>query len=480
LKRLSTFYPILLAIFPILSFFGHNIEEVPATDLLLPLLVVVAGTLALLLLSRLVIKNHNKVALVVAWLIVLFFSYGYVRDIVFTNATVNFKPNIIPLSMWLVLFVVGVFLMLRTKRDFAVVTKFSRVVAVALVIVASVYIGVGKLNTPSFAYENTNNGGNIPTLTDIADPPDIYYIILDMYAREDTLKKLFDYDNTEFIDHLVNKGFYVANKSHSNYTTTYHSISASLNMSYESQGDTYVDMYKRMANSKVSQLLKSAGYRYIYVTGGVPLNSMEKHAVVYSYSGIFGVEVSDFTQKLCDTTLLSPLARYFGGLYGANSVLYAFDTLAKIPDIEEPTFVYSHILCPHPPWFFTADGPRDPSLFGSEQDEMIEEGYLGNLEFVNREVGTLVDVLLTNSDAPPIIILQGDHGPGWVEEQIQHHEILNAYYLPGVNDKLLYETISSVNSFRVVLNNYFDTDYELLKDCMFRADGSILSRLEVK
>jgi len=162
--------------------------------------------------------------------------------------------------------------------------------------------------------------------------------------------------------------------------------------------------------------------------------------------------------------MLSPLARIVGGLYGANSVLYAFDALAKIPDIDEATFVYSHIMCPHPPWFFDSSGAKEFSPFGTEQNDMVEEGYLGNLVFLNKKLEMLIDRILSESTIPPIIILQGDHGLWWAEDKLGHFAILNAYYIPGMDNQLLYESISPVNSFRVIFNLYFESDYELLED----------------
>lgn len=42
--------------------------------------------------------------------------------------------------------------------------------------------------------------------------------------------------------------------------------------------------------------------------------------------------------------------------------------------------------------------------------------------------------------------------------------IFNAYYLPSVGDELLYDSITPVNTFRVIFNSYFDTDFKLLVD----------------
>ncbi len=42
--------------------------------------------------------------------------------------------------------------------------------------------------------------------------------------------------------------------------------------------------------------------------------------------------------------------------------------------------------------------------------------------------------------------------------------ILNAYYFPGRESDLLYESITPVNTFRIVFNEYFDGQYPLLED----------------
>ena len=42
--------------------------------------------------------------------------------------------------------------------------------------------------------------------------------------------------------------------------------------------------------------------------------------------------------------------------------------------------------------------------------------------------------------------------------------IFNAYYLPDQNTGLIYDSVTPVNSFRLILNTYFNTSYELLED----------------
>ncbi|HLA97216.1 MAG TPA: hypothetical protein VJL34_02095, partial [Anaerolineales bacterium] len=92
--------------------------------------------------------------------------------------------------------------------------------------------------------------------------------------------------------------------------------------------------------------------------------------------------------------------------------------------------------------------------------------------FVNRRLEETIDALLANSETPPVIILQSDHGPGsrldWSSPGKtclwERTAILNAYYLPGSGSDQLYPSISPVNSFRVILNAVFGTDLPLLPD----------------
>jgi hypothetical protein len=41
---------------------------------------------------------------------------------------------------------------------------------------------------------------------------------------------------------------------------------------------------------------------------------------------------------------------------------------------------------------------------------------------------------------------------------------LNAYYLPNIDADALYSSITPVNSFRLIFNLYFETDFNLLPD----------------
>jgi hypothetical protein len=229
---------------------------------------------------------------------------------------------------------------------------------------------------------------------------------------------------------------------------------------------------RMVENSEVSRLLKQEGYRYIYVGAGCPWKSMIHYTDEYwVYSSGSILRQNDLVDYFLETTALSPFAVYFRALmddYRRKMELYAYDKLADIPGIEEPTFVYAHMHQPHPRHIFDRDGsPPDVDIFqgvrGGPQSTAYER-YVDELIFVNKKAEALVDELVSKSDIAPVIILQADHGPRWGEEKETRKDILNAYCLPGKDTGFLYETLSPVNSFRIVFNLYFDTDYELLEN----------------
>ena len=76
-----------------------------------------------------------------------------------------------------------------------------------------------------------------------------------------------------------------------------------------------------------------------------------------------------------------------------------------------------------------------------------------------------MDAIIAKSKVPPVIIIMGDHGPfGSQVTPEMRLSILNAYYVNDEAKQDLYAEITPINSFRVVFNNYFGTNYPLLED----------------
>jgi hypothetical protein len=155
-----------------------------------------------------------------------------------------------------------------------------------------------------------------------------------------------------------------------------------------------------------------------------------------------------------------------------------FADLSAVSELPGPKFVFAHFLLPHEPYVFDRQGNfiADEGMGGRSR----EEKYVEQLLFANRMLRQTLDKILSRQDFWPIIVLQADEGP-WPEnysrnatnfdwlsatdrELEEKMNILNSYYLPGVDGRALYDTISPVNSFRVIFNSYFGTGLKLLPD----------------
>src|SRR5205823_6568027 len=70
-----------------------------------------------------------------------------------------------------------------------------------------------------------------------------------------------------------------------------------------------------------------------------------------SYGGL-----SEFSTVLYKTTVLQPLKEDDFRLREWKRVQFQFAALAKIHTLKGPNFVFAHILIPHDPYVFAADG----------------------------------------------------------------------------------------------------------------------------
>ena len=107
--------------------------------------------------------------------------------------------------------------------------------------------------------------------------PDIYYIILDEYAREDDLSTNFSYDNSLFLNNLRKMGFFVADWSQSNYTYTLFSLTSSLNLNYLQTLDNRIyegapfdiaPLWQLLGQNVVRRNLECIGYTVVSFDSG--------------------------------------------------------------------------------------------------------------------------------------------------------------------------------------------------------------------
>ena len=108
------------------------------------------------------------------------------------------------------------------------------------------------------------------------NPPDVYFFLLDSYGRADLLEEAYGFDNSQFLNGLKERGFYVAECSQSNYVRTEISLGSSLNMQYlQELSDKFSpDTTKRgllwdsLKHNAVRYNFESMGYETITVDTG--------------------------------------------------------------------------------------------------------------------------------------------------------------------------------------------------------------------
>jgi hypothetical protein len=163
-------------------------------------------------------------------------------------------------------------------------------------------------------------------------------------------------------------------------------------------------------------------------------------------------------------------------------VLSLLDKIKELPGVAGHLFVFAHIVVPHRPYTFGPNG-EIPAYDGNTATyEQIGQAYIDQVQFVSKEILKVVDALMRKSKVQPVIIIQGDHGPAsdLTSDGIKRMPILNAYYLPSVQmDQVLYPSISPVNSFRIVLNKYFDQDLPILEDRSYYAPEEMRTDLKL-
>jgi hypothetical protein len=244
-------------------------------------------------------------------------------------------------------------------------------------------------------------------------------------------------------------------------------------------GDTHASfLYRDMINDgRVISTLRSLGYTIINTRGRWLEQGSGHTSINCAGSSSAWLQANDFGGALLSSTALYPVLRYFNVAERQiwNERLCDFSLIFDVKDISGPKFVYSHLSVPHPPYIFDRDGVRDPFSL-SDTDFLNPEEYIDQVVFVNKKLQEVVQALLSGKGNPPIIIIQADHGTR-VGEPSPDPElyrvrfgILNAYHLPNGGNDLLYESISPVNTFRVIFNHYFGTEYAILDDKNYFTD----------
>lgn len=497
------FYPIILAIYPPLAIYSFNNQYVHFSETYRVLGITLSLSIILFFILDWRIKDYKISALIESYFILLFFSYGHVFNFI-EKINTNFGRNLYVTIFWIGLLFLGIRKILKKQINQHSATQFLQFTSVILLILIIFQIGNYEY-IKYYSNKNTilNNKNSTIDTTSINEGvlPDIYYIILDGHTRSDILLEYFDYDNSEFIGELTELGFFVGECSQSNYWHTALSLTSSLNINYLETFLQDPNLQPDWKYSLVKETLDSHGYKTIIFETramhdqdiGEDFLLERRPTVIYEKFYTFS-QLNDYEAMFINTTWLQSwlqlLANYVeflpqelildpdnaAYLEHYRQTNFILDELINVPYLETdgPKFVFAHILSPHEPFIFSPEGKYEYS-HGYEE---FTSGYRNNVIYLNSVLGKIAKNIIARSKIDPIIIIQGDHGPnGHPKNQLL--PILNAYYFPNGGDHFLYDNITPVNSFRILFNQYFGMDYELLDDVSYYSNDLVYDNPEI-
>ena len=496
MKRIGVIHPFFFAVYSILGIYSQNATQVPVDWLIRPLVFQVLIAILLFGLVNRIAKDREYAGWVTTLSLIWLFAGHLYRLLLGLSPFWR-----TPLGGLLALLLFSALLLILARRNLwqrltnpRAITSFLNTISLFLVLFSAsvVVAALYRSNAQVRTIRERVSGFDVPLSGAGLSPPDIYLIILDAYGREDVLLDLYEFDNSKFITFLKDQGFYIAGESSANYPQTELSISSSMNLQYldgivEGFGDTEdrSPLRELIQHTVLRRILEEQGYQFVALPSAA-LFAQIKDADVYL--GLTSWDFNEFEGLVLSSTIVGVFVESWGVELPVQGyrlhrdyILYSLDKLQEVPEIPGPKFVFAHLLSPHPPFIFDTTGeftvPDQPystwdaSLFPGTPEE-YKKGYINQMVYLNSRLIDVITAILENSPTPPIIIIQGDHGPGAYYDTleldesclIERYSILNAYFFPDQSYEALYPSISPVNSYRVILNQYFGANLELLED----------------
>lgn len=486
-------HPLLLAAYPILFLFAQNLTEVTVGDVIPPAGRAVIAVATVLAVGGLLLRDLRRGALIASPLAIAWFTYGHVAGLAAPMGITREQQ----LAGWLVflgLTLVGALLL--SGRWIARLTSALNAMSFALVIVALVQIVPFQLS------HRVSVAGTVTTGAVHPGDRDIYYFIFDRYGDERSIQTLTGVAN-DLPDWLASRGFDVARDSHANYGRTTLSLAATLNLTtLESVAGTMgpetkdlSPIYEMLQDNKVGRYLKARGYRYVNLGSWF---APTKTIRIADENPLLGSS-TDF-DAILDQTTFGPTLTAMRNLpdpprhhvLHRSTALFQFREFERIRAEAGPKFVFAHILLPHEPYVFDAKGDYPP--LEVQKTRTKGEGYSQQLAYTNGRIRQIVDELLNGpEETRPIVIIQADEGPypaGFAADQAHFdwhtaspddleikYGILNAMYLPGTPPAGApepYSTITSWNTWPIILDRYFGEQLPLMPDRSYTSRGSNL------
>jgi len=478
-NKIILWHPLLFSIIFVVRPFTQFAGLIPPAQIAAPFIVICAFALLSYFIIKRIVKKAGLAVAVLSPLLIIFCNYGALYEYIseLTRGTKH-KFLVLVLATLVLLIVLIVYnwkvLSLR-ENAINVVNKGFCVIAGALIIFNAFSITTQSISTAKII----GSSGTLDTFLqkNSGTLSDIYFVILDEYAAPSQMKRYFQYDMSPFVEYLTQKGFMVTEmnteslatvaildgllnmeaKERQDGTPSSGSLSGSLLESTNIVNSQDEEQIIRLRNSKVIAYLKSIGYQFINM--GSWFTQTRYNQLADQNINCFGFQ---FTDELSTIILHNSVLRLIliNRYFHRKAVLDAFASLENMPVTDgKPKFIFAHIICPHSPYVFGSNGEKLGLKQGESKD--AKQLYLDQHIFISKKVKEFVDKKLSASQPTPVIIIQADHGARM--DKPNAHQVFSAVYVPNNKGNAWQDSISSVNTFRVLFNDIFGTNLEILK-----------------
>jgi hypothetical protein len=314
--------------------------------------------------------------------------------------------------------------------------------------------------------------------------PDIFFLVFDEYTNNEALKKIWQFQNDTITDWLKRNGFYIVNHARANYDFTPYSISSMFNMDYldpekgkdATVGRNVLQSNKSMSNNQLFCILNKENYSLQFLA---PFrNSIQEEGLGHYFDylprgqlyrqtlpGSISLDIGwNFSSRKNDF-----FGRWKNLEQDAKSMAWANQELIGLIKLandhspsRQPRFVYGHFLITHEPHLYDNHGNLHKEFLDSDPMKT----YTTQIRYANLVIDDLVTYIFRHNKKNTILILMGDHGFRRLPKELNAFRFPNlmAIYFPDSNYTQLYQTMSPVNLFRQILNQYFDQHLPMLSD----------------
>ena len=473
----STLYFLLFPIATVLILAAANLGEIEIRVIWFPILFALVFSLIFFLLGWVLVRDLQRASLI-AFIFSLFgLTYGHFFNFMKGRTIGNWVigTHFYSVLIYGLLTLLCLYICIYKIHNLENINLIGNIILLSLIIFNIGNISIYQINREVLAAQN------IPSISDTflsPDPdkplPDVYFIILDKYARSDALEEYYEYDNSEFIRMLETLGFFVPDCSRSNYAFTVMSLSSQLNMAYVEDLTDSPSLETTRAlikNNVVHSAFEELGYTTIAFEMGFSWGNMTWFDQYYDElpNNIDQWSIDPFMILYMKTTVATFLFEGSSDIgeqitrtdfeEKADRTKLILEVLPEIPYLPGPKFIHAHIITPHPPYLFNPDGSLVPDP--EEVDPKI--GYKNQLAYIEPRIVDVVRQILRRSKVPPIIIIEGDHGFG--KKYVTSN--LLALYLPDGGAEGLDDHMTLVNIFPHIFNTYFGTDLDYLPNISY-------------